>query len=44
MPWKAKSKAMLREEFVNDVLCHKKSKRFLCTEYGISRESVDNFV
>ena len=44
MPWKAKSKAMLREEFVNDVLCHKKSKRFLCTEYGISRPTGDKWL
>ena len=44
MPWKAKSDAMLREEFVNDVLSHKKSKRVLCKEYGISRPTGDKWL
>jgi len=44
MPWKAKNEAMLREEFVNDVLSHKKSKRALCREYGISRPTGDKWL
>ena len=44
MPWKEKTNAMLREEYVNEVRSHKKSKRALCKEYGISRPTGDKWL
>ena len=44
MPWKEKTNEMLREEFVNEVRSHQKSKRALCREYGISRPTGDKWL
>lgn len=44
MPWKDKTVTMLREEFVDDVRSHKKSKSALCREYGISRPTGDKWL
>ena len=44
MPWKEETNAMLREEYVNEVRSHKKSKRALCKEYGISRPTGDKWL
>lgn len=44
MPWKEKSKAMTREEFVKRVLSHEASKSSLCREYGISRPTGDLWI
>ena len=44
MPWKARSKAMLREEFVKEVLSKKGTKSELCRKYGISRPTGDKWI
>lgn len=44
MPWKEKSKTMIREEFVKRVLSHEKSKSALCREYNISRPTGDKWI
>ena len=44
MPWEARSKAMLREEFVKEVLAKQGTKSELCRKYGISRPTGDKWV
>lgn len=44
MPWEAKTVEMTREEFVNEVIAHHKSKTKLCWEYGISRPTGDKWL
>ena len=44
MPWKARSKAMLREEFVKEVLSKEGTKSELCRKYGISRPTGDKWI
>jgi len=44
MPWKEKSVTMLRKEFVDAVRSHRKHKRALCLEYGISRPTEDKWL
>ena len=44
MPWKARSKAMLREEFIKEVLSKKGTKSELCRKYGISRPTGDKWI
>lgn len=44
MPWKDKSLAMTREEFVKRVLLNKETKSSLCQEYGISRPTGDKWI
>lgn len=44
MPWKEKTVAMEREEFVKRVLSAEKSKSALCREYGISRPTADKWI
>jgi len=44
MPWKEKTVAMSREEFVEEVLMKEKSKSQLCLEYGITRKTGDKWL
>ena len=44
MPWECKTLKEQREEFVRRALAHKKSKRALCREYGISRPTGDKWI
>lgn len=44
MPWKEVRKETMREEFVNRVLAHEKSKSALCQEYHISRPTGDKWI
>jgi len=44
MPWEAKTVEMTREEFINEVIAHHKSKAKLCREYGISRPTGDKWL
>lgn len=44
MPWEEKVIVTMREEFVNRVLSHEKSKAELCREYGISRSTGDKWI
>ena len=44
MPWEARSKAMLREEFVKEVLAKQGTKSELCRKYGISRPTGDKWI
>ena len=44
MPWKSRSKSMLREEFVKKVLSHQVSKSELRRRYGISRPTGDKWI
>ena len=44
MPWKEQRLETMREEFVQRVLAHEKSKSELCREYGISRPTGDKWM
>lgn len=44
MPWKGKTVAQTRKEFVERVLNHEASKAALCREYGISRPTGDKWL
>ena len=44
MPWKGKTVAQTRREFVERVLNHEKAKAALCREYGISRPTGDKWL
>ena len=44
MPWKGKTVAQTRREFVERVLNHEKTKAALCREYGISRPTGDKWL
>ena len=44
MPWKGKTVAQTRKEFVERVLNHEKTKAALCREYGISRPTGDKWL
>lgn len=44
MPWKERSKTMLRKEFVEDVLTGKLNKSEACRKYGISRPTGDKWI
>jgi transposase InsO family protein len=44
VPWKEKTVAMSRDEFVRRVLSKEKSKSALCREYGISRPTGDKWI
>ena len=44
MPWKERTVAQMRKEFVERVLAGEKSKSALCKEYGISRPTGDKWI
>ena len=44
MPWKEVEKAMLREDFVKQVLERKATKSELCAKFGISRPTGDKWI
>lgn len=44
MPWKDRGIETMREEFVQRVLAHEKSKAALCREYNISRPTGDKWI
>jgi len=44
MPWKEKTIEMTREEFVNEVLRHKRVNSALCIDYQISRPTGDKWL
>ena len=44
MPWEERTVNQMREEFVERVLRHEKSKSALCREYGISRPTGDKWL
>ena len=44
MPWKGKTVAQTRREFVERVLNHEMTKSALCREYGISRPTGDKWL
>ena len=44
MPWKGKTVAQTRKEFVERVLNHEASKAALCRQYGISRPTGDKWL
>lgn len=44
MPWKERTKAMIRGEFVRRVLEGRETKSALCREYGISRPTGDKWI
>lgn len=44
MPWKERTKAMIRGEFVRRVLEGKETKSALCREYGIIRPTGDKWI
>ena len=44
MPWKGKTVAQTRREFVERVLNHEKTKAALCREYGICRHTGEKWL